>query len=188
MIIENNVQRKETHERKLQGESSRLQLGERMWDDADALSDRNDCVNGNVGEFVGLTAGPRDLERIDLAPFAEAEMDTWIAGGHVAGAALGLIDLNDGVGGEFENGTDTVSIGFCANQKHLKPMIRRSSIAENLRGIATAVDCNSNLAIVEKVRGCKTAGRHGAIETGCDSRAASCPQAASMSSPRGLRM
>ena len=64
----------------------------------------------NRGQLVHLPAGPGNGERLDLRSLAQSEMNARIARRHIAGAALGLVDLNHALGRQFENGADAVAI------------------------------------------------------------------------------
>src|SRR5215469_8826811 len=90
--------------------SSRLHFRKWMRDNAYALLHRNDGVNRNAGKFVGTAAGPDYLKRVDPASLTEAEMNARIAGRHVTGAALRLIDLHHAFGRELENRADAVAV------------------------------------------------------------------------------
>src|SRR5262249_25279235 len=62
-------------------DSTRANFGERAGYDAAAFSNRDDLVDGNVCQFIGLSAWPGDHQRFDRGSFAQAKMNAWIARG-----------------------------------------------------------------------------------------------------------
>src|ERR1700730_1311093 len=61
--------------------------------------DGNDFIDGHVCQFFHQATGPGDFQRVDFCTLAEAEENARIVCGHVAHAALGLLDVGDSFGG-----------------------------------------------------------------------------------------
>src|ERR1700722_11893399 len=97
-------------------DSSGWHFGERMSDNARALFDGNDLIDGHISQFVYLPAGPGDHERFDFASLAQAKMDPRIAGRHIACSALRLFHLGKPFRCKFQGGAGAIAVGFRPEQ------------------------------------------------------------------------
>jgi hypothetical protein len=87
------------------------------------FSHRNDLVDGNIGDFVDLAAGPGDDKRVDLGVLAKPKVNARIARRHVTGSPFCLFDANQVLRGELEFGTNAIAVRFDADQLDLEPVI-----------------------------------------------------------------
>lgn len=89
--------------------------------------ERNQLIRRKLLECFTEPAGPMDLD-VNATARPQAEMQTWVVAGKVAGLAhhrlrLGLISVMD------ENpGSNGTAIGLYALQFHLDPMIRAAEV------------------------------------------------------------
>src|ERR1700677_1602191 len=134
---------------------------ERMSDAARAFLDGDDLIDGHIGQFVYLPAGPRDHERFDFGSLAQAKMNPRIAGRHIARSTLRLFHLRKPFRGEFQRGAGAVPVGFCPDQQTLEPVIGIPAvIAQEFRIIAAVVDGNIEVTVVVEIRGSQTTSRN----------------------------
>jgi hypothetical protein len=140
-----------------------------MRNDAGAFFDGDDLVDGEIFQLIDLAAGPGDFERINFGVFAQAEEDAWVAGGHVAHAALGLFDVSPIACADFEGSAEAVAIGFCPDEENLEKVISVAAVVAKKHRIVTAiVDGQIDIAIVVKIRGGDATPGDGAAEIGAE--------------------
>src|SRR5258708_4926654 len=75
-----------------------------------AFFDRDDFIDGHVGQLFHQSGGPGNFQRIDLGAFAQPEENAWIARRHIAHSALGLLDARNSFRRQLQRSADAVAI------------------------------------------------------------------------------
>src|ERR1700722_15862515 len=102
--------------------------GKRMRDDSDPFFDRNDLVHWNVDEFIDLSTWPVNHKRVYLRSLSEPEVNSRIAGRHVARSTFRLLDAHETFGNQLQRRTNAITVGLCAYQEHFEPVICAAAI------------------------------------------------------------
>ena len=130
-----------------------------------AFFHRDDLVDGHVGQSIDLAARPGDFQGFDLRALAQTEVNSRIAGRHVAHAAFGLLDVHEAFGSQLQRSADAVAIRFGADQQNFQPVIRVAAVvAQEFRIIAAIVDDDVDVAVVVEISGSKAAANDGTHE------------------------
>src|SRR5437764_1319186 len=72
-----------------------------MRHDTNPFFHRDNFVDGHIRQPIDLAAWPCNLQRIDLGPFSQPEVNTRITCRHIAHPALGLLHMNKLAGCQF---------------------------------------------------------------------------------------
>src|SRR5579875_2743873 len=122
-------------------------------DDALALLDGEDAVNGGQRQFLHRTARPVNLDILDSGGVAEAKVHTLVVGRDVASTAQHVTTLAHTTGSEIYGGAHCIARTFgAACQPELNPMVAVvAHVAQQHRMVIDHIDHHIDLSVVEEV-------------------------------------
>ena len=132
------------------------------------LFDGEDLVRRHIDKLLKLATGPADLNFFDESVWAEAEMNTGIAGTGIADGSRGFVPLGVAVGScDADLCAESHAIAARTDEPEEKPVVAgRADISKKLDWLVEAGDDRVNVAGVEYVAESYAAVRAGNLEGG----------------------
>ena len=110
-----------------------------MRHDALPFFDRDDLIDGHIGELVDLTAGPGDHERVDFRIACQGRNECADRSRTCSSIRrLCLVDWTKPSADSFRDCADAVAIRFCADQQNFEPVVAVAAIVAHELGVIAA--------------------------------------------------